>query len=791
MWDHRLKRIFYVTSYLPRQCGIATYTECLADAVRQVGGGDFRIVALTDRPEGYDYPDVVEFEIRANDLRDYRRAADYINFSTADVVSLQHEFNLYGGPGGSYICELLANLRRPVVTTLHTVEKEPDPDHRATLTEVCRLSNSLVVMNPLAVDILADLYDVPPEKVSVIHHGVPDVPFVDPAYYKDVFGVAGRFVLLTFGLLHPGKGIETVIQALPPLVQRHPEVVYIVLGATHPVIRRQQGEAYRLKLQNLAAELGVADHVLFVNRFVSNDELFRFLQAADVYVTPYLSKDQMTSGTLAYAVGMGKAVVSTPYWHAQALLADGRGRLFEPGDHEALAAILEDLLENEAERHAMRKRAYEYARSMVWREVGRQYLEVFDRAMSAYRAEPRPTARLRPKKNLTGALPEVKLEHLQRLTDDTGLIRHSVWGVPNRRFGYATADAARGLVVALRHHKQFQRPEVLELAVRYLAFLYFAQERDGTLVPFLTYDRRPSEHPPGPSQETSSNGKAREQATATALWALGEAVFLAPNDSLRAVSRELFERASSFRPSTPLGEALGLIGLSYYLRHYPGATEARRRASALADSLAHRYRAHSDERWHWFDEVVSRGYAKLPEACLRAGMVLDRPDCIRLGLDSLEFLTWHLDTGDHLDLIGDQGWLRRGGEKAVFAQQPVDAGYLTEAYLAAWEATGTRRYLELGRKALWWFLGKNRLQADVYDFATGACCDGLDQEGVNQNRGAEATLAFLLANLALWAASDPRHRGESVPGPKKENRKSPRPAGGDIFGETANRRRMP
>jgi glycosyltransferase involved in cell wall biosynthesis len=381
-----IKRIAFVGNYLPRQCGIATFTTDLCEAIAGEYQGTACIaLPVNDTEAGYKYPDRVRFELTEKDIESYRRAADFLNINNVDIVSLQHEYGIFGGRAGSHILALLRELRMPVVTTLHTILRNPDPDQRRVLEEIAALSDRLVVMSERGSAILQEVFDVPPEKIDVIPHGIPDLPFVDPSFYKDLFGVEGKTVLLSFGLLSANKGIENVIAALPAILARHPNVMYFILGATHPHVLRDEGEAYRLSLQWLAREKGVEGNVVFYNRFVALEELVQFISAADIYITPYLDAAQSTSGTLAYTLGAGKAVISTPYWYAEEMLAEDRGALVPFRDPQALAEQVNDLLDNEAGRHAMRKRAYLFGRDMIWPQVARRYVQSFERARAERR----------------------------------------------------------------------------------------------------------------------------------------------------------------------------------------------------------------------------------------------------------------------------------------------------------------------------------------------------------------------------------------------------------------------
>lgn len=728
-------KVCLIGTYPPRECGIGTFTRDLRESICQASDDvEAFVIAMTNPPNVYKYPPEVVFEIRQNQLNDYRLAAEYINFSGADIVCVQHEFGIFGGPEGRYILELLKNLNKPVVTTLHTVLSEPLPGYRVSLIRVANASDRLVVLNSRAIQLLRDVYGIGEEKVALIHHGVPDVPFVDPNYYKDKFGVEGRFVLLTFGLLSRNKGIEMMLDALPEIVQAHPEVVYIVLGATHPEVKRRDGEEYRLMLKRRVRELGLEDYVIFYDRYVDDDELREFLGACDIYVTPYQSRDQIVSGTLAYAVGMGKAVVSTPYLYAEELLANGRGKLVPFGDSKALARTIIRLIENEAMRHQMRKRAYKFGRQMTWPEVGRAYVELFRQTVADYQG--RATAAL-PFVRSSLDVPEIKLDHLVRLTDDTGLIQHATYGIPDRRFGYSTDDAGRALVVTLMHYRNFEDPTALKLATTYLSFLQLAQCPDGRFHNFMNYARRFTD-------EVGS-----EDTLGRALWGVGMAVSLGPTEGMRALAREMFERsldALDMRHPRAIGYAI--CGLHAFLQRYDGAALVRRKLDELACRLALIYESARTDDWRWFGDELTYANAKPAQAMLLAYQATGDERFLRIGLESLDFLLEQTYSGGQFDFVGNQGWYRRGGERATFGQQPIEAGYTAEACAVAYEITEKSYYLEMARAAVEWLLGRNRLGARLYDLVTGACSDGLDPQGPSLNQGAESVICCLLGLLA-------------------------------------------
>ncbi|OHB79709.1 MAG: glycosyl transferase family 1, partial [Planctomycetes bacterium RBG_16_64_10] len=700
------------------------------------------VVAMNDVPEGYSYPAQVSFEVRQEEPSDYRLAADFSNIRGMDLLLVQHEYGIYGGADGAHILTMLRDVRMPIVTTMHTVLQDPSDHLRAVTDELVELSDRIVVMAQRAVDILTNVYAVPAEKLVIIPHGIPDVPFVDPSFYKDHFGVEGRKVLLTFGLLSPGKGIEYAIEALPEIVKHHPELIYIVLGATHPLIKKSRGEEYRHKLQHLAEDLGVLEHVMFQDRYVDLDELCEFLGAADIYITPYLGKEQIVSGTLAYAMGTGNAVIATPYSYAEELLAENRGRLVPFRDPQAIAREVLALLDDEGARHSMRKRAYLHTRDFVWRQVALSYLQVFRdvrrQPMLRRHAIGQPTS---DATSVLHAVPELSLQHLRVLTDDVGILQHARYTVPDRNFGYCADDNARALMLALDAYQLTGSAETLRLAVVYLSFLQHAyNEETGRFRNFMSYDRRWLEQ------------RGSEDSHARALWGLGHAVALAPNEGIRATALSLFERAlnavvdfESIR-----SWAFTLVGVHAYLRRYSGGSDARRIRENLAVRLFEKFQDNAKDDWIWPEDKVTYANGILPHALLLAGQWMQRGDLTEMGLRSLHWiLAMQINPQGMLSPIGNDGWYQRGGERARFDQQPIEAHALLEACLQAYNVTRDRHWVVQARRCFNWFLGKNDVGKPLYDYATGGCRDGLQRDGINENEGAESTLAWLLSLLAI------------------------------------------
>jgi glycosyltransferase involved in cell wall biosynthesis len=748
-------RIALVGNYLPRECGIATFTTDLCNALAaEYGEGRQFAIPVNDPDSSYDYPEQVRLELTQEDIASYERAADFLNFNSNDLVCLQHEYGIYGGVAGRYILALLRRLKMPLVTTLHTVLRQPDANQRIVLEEIAQLSDRLVVMSQLAAQLLREVYAVPSGKIDVIPHGVPDMQFMDPNYFKDKFDTEGKFVLLTFGLLSPNKGIENVIRALPAILARHPNVVYIVSGVTHPHIRKREGERYREELQALAEELGVSSHLILNNRFVSTEELVEHVGAADIYITPYRQEAQIVSGTLAIALGAGKAIISTPYWYAKELLADKRGVIVPFEDPEAIAQAVVALLENDAERHAMRKRAYLHSRGTTWPKTAQAYMATFQRARFERSLRPRaaqPDAAI----DLTVALidqgehlPVLNTGHLRTMTDDTGMLQHAIFSVPNTREGYTTDDNARALIVSTLLNGTLaidQRAEQLNLSRRYLAFLWLAFHSDsGRFRNFLGYDRKWLED----IGSEDSHGRA--------LWALGSVLGLSQNPGMRGAAGRLFEAAAPavLKFSSPRAWAFSVLGLQAYLDWFPGDRAIQNARNALANRLLDIYDRSHSETWHWFEKSLAYSNARLPQALILAGGRSKNKKMVAAGIESLEWLVAAQHCGDPEIFvpIGSSGCFTEHTEKPRFDQQPVEACGTISACLEAYRLTRDERWNDEAHRVFRWFLGKNDLQVPLYDATTGGCRDGLHPDRVNENQGAESTLSFLMALLEMQGA---------------------------------------
>jgi glycosyltransferase involved in cell wall biosynthesis len=751
-------RIAVIGNYLPRHCGIATFTTDLCDAIHaEYGATELLALPVNDTEEGYSYPARVRFELSEDNLASYRQAADFLNFSNIDLVCLQHEYGIFGGRAGAHILELLRRLNMPFVTTLHTVLRDPDPDQRAVMDEIATLSDRLIVMSQQSADILHETFHVSNTKIELIPHGIPDLPFTDPTFYKDAFGTEGKDVLLTFGLLSPNKGIENVIKALPSILSKHSNVVYMVSGATHPHILRREGDTYRQYLQKLAKDLGVETKVIFRNRFVSPQEMVEVIGAADIYITPYKHKAQVVSGTLAYALSAGKAIISTPYLHAIELLDDERGALVPFDDPEAIAAKTVELLDNGTARHAMRKRAYLYARNMVWNRVAQKYMKSFEGVYNERLRNPRATFLARNTEKTLDRLPLINLDHLYRMTDQTGIVEHAVFVIPNYPEGYSTDDNARALIVAilLEEFGTGAAKNAADLASRYLAFLWLAF--DPVTKRFrnsLSYERQWQEH----EDSEDSHGRA--------LWGLGTVLGRSKEAGWRGAAGRMFELAlpAATEFKSPRACAFALLGLQEYLDSFPGDRAALGASDVLANRLLNSYRSNRSSDWNWFENSLAYSNARLPQALIRAGMRAANDEMVSAGLAALDWLVTiqRCEVKGHFVPIGSQGFYSKKTEKARFDQQPVEACAVVAACLQAYRATGKGRWRKEAWSAFNWFLGDNDLQIALYDATTGGCRDGLHPDRANENQGAESTLSFLMALLEMRKLEESDGTGNKV-----------------------------
>ncbi len=735
-------KLAYIGTYPPRECGIGTFTKNLyhSTVTHDDTSGeaiDGFVVALSDNDLTYNYPEEVKLIINQENQRDYLEAVKFINHSGADVCVLQHEFGIYGGQNGIYILPLLYRLKIPLVVTLHTILKAPSYNEKAVLKEICKMANRVIVMNRKAIGFLVDIYDVIKDKIEFIEHGVPDILFCKEQT-KKAYNLEDKKVLLTFGILSRNKGIETVLRALPKVVEKHPDVVYMVLGKTHPNVLRHAGEEYRNALQLLTKKLQLNDHVIFINEFINQKELFKYLSASDIYITPYLNEAQITSGTLSYAVGVGSAVVSTPFWHALELLDEGRGRLFDFADAEQLSQILMELLDNPEMLKNLRKKAFDYGRTITWPKSGNKYISLFERVLAE-------KPEILPKKETAIdplLLPPFSLDHIERLTDDTGIIQHARYGIPNLKEGYCLDDNARALLLILMTFRQKKNKVALTLAPIYLSYIHYMQNEDGTFRNFLSFSREFLD-------EVGS-----EDSFGRTIWALGYLLCYPPNDSYYQTGKLIFfDAAPNFEKLKSIRSiANSIIGISYYLKSNPSDDLMTERLAGLANKLVRHYEENSSSHWKWFESLLAYDNGILPLALLHAAEIIKDDRLYEVALETTNFLTETSLKDGVLSIIGNQNWFKKERERSLFAQQPVDALAMVLMYRQAFQLTKDREYLSKLYTCFMWFLGENDIRMTLFDFETKGCCDGIESYGVNRNQGAESSLAYLISYLVFMEA---------------------------------------
>jgi glycosyltransferase involved in cell wall biosynthesis len=740
MNNHSINKIAFLGSYVPRQCGIATFTYDLFRGFQNLFPSTHcSVVTVSDTPGSYGYPEEVRFEIDEKSTLSYHHAAEFINFNEFDIVCVQHEFGIYGGVSGSYLLKLLEEINVPVITTFHTILNEPDPTQFRIMEKITNLSSKIISMTSTGKHFLNTIYGFPEKKIEIIPHGIPDMAFVDPNFYKDELGVEGKTVLLTFGLLAPNKGIELAIRALPPVLDKFPNIVYVILGATHPVLLQREGEAYRMSLEQLVVNCGVERNVIFHNKYVDYEQLKRFIGAADIYLTPYLNKEQITSGTLSYCFGSGKAVVSTPYWHAQELLGDGRGVIVPFNSSPAIAEAVIGLLSDDIRRNAIRKNAFLMGREMVWKSVAQKYMKCFEEARDdGGSAAQKRRFSLRTFAQQKFHLPEFRFDHLINLTDSSGIFQHAKYTVPDLVHGYCTDDNARALLLTvLLEELGIKRKEIDNLAIRSLAFLNYALDHDsGRFKNFMSFSRDWLEN------EGSEDSHGR------AVWALCACVGRTKRSGFEKLATQLLDisihSVQSF--TSPRSWAFVLIGIHQYLKRFSGDTKFISLRNELAQRLYNTFLENSTSDWPWCEQIVSYSNAKLPQALIVSGNDMGKNELVETGLKSLRWLMEiQLEPQGYFRPVGCNGFFVRGKERAQFDQQPIEAFATVSSCIEAYRVSSDEYWLKAAQLVFEWFIGRNDLGIPVYDHETGGCKDALHVDRVNQNEGAESTLAYLLS----------------------------------------------
>lgn len=737
-------KIAYISTYPPRECGIATFNQNLLKAIgynKEVVSEDSFVVAMSDSEnlDEYEYPKEVKYIIRQENQKDYIKGADYINTSFADVCILEHEFGIYGGESGVYILPLIGRLQKPLITILHTVLKDPSYMQLTIIREIAKHSAKIVVMSQRAVGFLTSRYGIPVEKIQLIEHGVPDLEAKQQNPVRNSLAFKGKKVLFTFGLISRNKGLETVIEALPKIVEKNPDVMYVILGTTHPGVVRNSGEEYRDSLKKLARKLNVENHLTFINKFVSEEELFDYLTACDMYITPYLNEAQITSGTLSYAVGAGAAVISTPYWHAQELLADNRGKLFDFKDSAGLATIVNDLFDDEVKLQAMKSNAYNYGLHLRWPKIGGVYANALNNSIVEYLTDKASSAKHIIDPDM---MPAFSMAHIQRLTDDTGIVQHAKYGIPNLKEGYCLDDNARALILVILAYNQNKSRVALDLLPIYLSYIQYMQCDNGNFRNFLSFNRNYLD-------EVGS-----EDSFGRTIWALGYLINNAPNNSYREFAKELFVKSiPHFQTLQHLrGVANTLIGVSHFLKSHPHDNHVFLQMTQLATLLKASYKLHKTDEWHWFEEKMTYDNAILPLALLAHFEASGDTESMDIALESMEFLTEKTLSQGYLNPVGNDGWLYKGQEMAEYDQQAIETMAMVLMYFKAYEITHDLEYIQKMYSSYQWFLGENSLRLPLYDHETKGCGDGLQPQGVNRNQGAESTLAYWISHLVVLKA---------------------------------------
>ena len=738
----QLQRIAFIGNHLPRRCGIATFTHDLHRAISMVRRDlETCVVAMTNPGCTYDYPPAVRFQIREEVIDEYASGAELLNNANFDVVSLQHEYGIFGGEAGGNIIDLLSRLEMPVVTTLHTVLANPTPIQHDVMRQIIDISAQVVIMSETARELLRFVHDVPAHKIDVIPHGIPDFPFLEPHHAKGEFGFEKKTIILTFGLLSPNKGIEIMLDAIPSIIKSCPNAVYVILGATHPNLVRDQGEAYRDSLTARVRELGIGDHVVFFDQFVDQATLLNFISMCDVYVTPYLNEAQMTSGTLSYSFGLGKAVVSTPYWHAKELLSAGRGILVPFGHAKALSTEISGLLSNDARRQAMRKRAYAASRSMTWVQTAKRYLTVFETAHENVRRKTTPAINAIVSSSKGHTVPEMRIGHFLSLCDSTGVLQHSIHSVPDRSHGYCVDDNARALLFSCALSKFGEAQLTEKVTARFAAFIQHAWNPDTRRFRnFMSYGRQWLEE----SGSEDSHGRT--------LWALAECACEDADPSRRRWAAALFKTAlpAVEEFASPRAWAFSLLALDAYCMLVGGDLFANRLRRTLADRLMALFSAAETSDWIWFEDLLAYDNARLPQALIQTGLTTRTQLYVEVGLRSLRWLM-SLQTASSgcFRPIGTKSFGRLRRKPEAFDQQPVEAAATISACLAGGRAEDGAEWPAAAMRAFGWFLGDNDLQTPLIDPDTGGCSDGLHPDRPNENKGAESVLSYLLSLVEI------------------------------------------
>ncbi len=722
--------VLYMSSYPPRECGIATYTRDLVRAIDKKFSPclESKILAINENGSSiYNYCSKVKYQINQTEIEDYINVAKKINKDESiKLINIQHEFGLFEGEWGDYLLAFLEVLKKPVVVTFHTLIPNPNPKLKKVVQAIASRCEKIIVMAETAFDYYEHDYGLKKNKLVVIPHGAPVIEPYNNEVIKKKLGFENKILLSTFGLLSKGKGIEYVIKALPKIIEKHPDTLYLIIGETHPVIRKYEGEKYRNKLIKLSEELQLTNHVKFYNKYLTLEEIIDYLKATDIYLCPPLAPNQITSGTLAYALAAGKAIVATPFFHAREVLINGRGELVNFRDSAGISRAVNAIADSPETKRSLEKQAYLYGQKTVWPIVAAAHLNVFKKIINLKN-------KIKPFR-----LPPIKLNHLFNLSDEVGIIQHAKHSINDRSSGYTTDDNARALIAVAMYYHKCENEEVQKYVTIYLSYLYHALTKDDWFHNFMNYDRR------------FLDKRGSEDCFGRALWATGFVVSSSLYDNVKKTAKYIFDKTikSIVRLKSPRGQAFSLLGLYYYYQTYPDV-DIKQKIIYLAEKLVKLYQNERSKDWHWFEESITYDNGRLPEALLLAYEVVQDKRYLKIALESLDFLSSLVILNNKLVLIGQHGWYNHKGRRAFFDQQPVDAASMVQAFLCAYRVTKENKYHDKALLAFNWFLGVNSINQPVYDEVTGGCFDGLLPETVNLNQGAESTISYLLARMSL------------------------------------------
>ena len=725
--DPNHQTICFLGNYPPKECGIATFTKDLSSAINRKFYPELKsqIIALNDDANIYNYDQNVVLEINKDDIDDYISKAKEINENNnIKLVCIQHEFGIFGGEYGDHIIPFLELIEKPIVVIFHSVLPKPNSAIKRIVNSLCEKSSATVIMAKKAIEILKNDYGINEDKLFFIPHGIPNVPLVSPSIAKNKIHFGNRTILSSFGLLSRGKGIEYMIRALPKLVEKYPDILYLIIGETHPMVKKEEGEKYRNELMNEIEKLGLKNHVRFFNKFLSLQEIIEYLSATDIYVCTNLDKNQIVSGTLSYAMGCGKAVVSSPIEYAKEVLSQDRGIVVEEKNPDSYALAINTVLSNPDYRKSIEKNVYAYSRSMTWQNVAISYRKLFNRV-------------LKLQDKTMENLPEINLDHLIRMTDNFGMTQFCNYSEPDISSGYTIDDNSRALITSILHNRIYNSMESQNLSKIYLNFIGQCQDESGNFKNNFKNDNETLN-----SHSDDSFGRA--------IWALGYATNKSEDLETIQKSEQYLKKSLNFLDGikSPRAIAFAIIGLYHYYQKNPN-TEILTLIKKLADCLVQRYNLECSEDWHWFENVLSYSNSKLPEALYLAYGITQNKEYLQIAESSLKFLTELIFLEGKICLIGQKGWYKQNGKRALFDQQPVDASSLVNTYLTAFSITKNDEYYKNAIESIHWFYGNNHLEQMIYDETTGGCFDGIGKYVLNMNQGAESTLSHLIARLFI------------------------------------------